>query len=92
MEEKSDEVVFQTAEEAFQKLADLTGKKIMVPDKADPTVAEEEKAQKEESVVSGEFDELSKDIESRGQKYLDIAKQLQTMDKDVGDLGTSLKS
>ena len=84
-----DEVVFQTAEEAFQKLADLTGKKVMVPDKAEPTIAEDSE-QEEETVVSEDVDSLRENFETKGKKYLDIADQLKTMDKDMSDLCSSL--
>lgn len=39
MEQNEQEIIFQSSDEALQMLADVTGKKIMIPDKAEPTVA-----------------------------------------------------
>jgi len=89
MEERQDEVIFQTAEEAFQKLADLTGKKIMVPDKAEPTVAEEN--QEEEAVTGGTTKELADKLREQGEKYGEAADKLEDIDSEIESFGTAIE-
>ena len=87
MDEKAEEVVFQTAEEAFQKLADLTGKKVMVPDKAEPTVAEDENEEEATNAQTGNITEIKEELKTKSEKYKEIADQLGEIEGETNDLG-----
>jgi len=60
---EENEIVFNSSDEALQKLADMTGKKVMVPAKAEPTVAEDEEAVVADNGIPGT---LRKEGEKKG--------------------------
>jgi len=75
MKEEENEIIFNSSEEAFQKLADLTGKKVMIPNQEGPVVENEE-----ESVVSSEAGD---DLRKRGKAYENAA---DLVDKEIESL------
>jgi len=83
------EIVFQSVNEAFQMLADITGKKIIVPDKAEATIASQEDAEQIGDEISNEENNNSETAEDEGPLTPTIEKtekgldELKKINKDV---------
>ena len=92
MEQNEREIIFQSSDEALQMLAEVTGKKIMIPDKAEPTVASQADANQINNEIGDEEDNESeiaedadpvKSIDKKIEGLTKVKTQVQTQVQDA---------
>jgi hypothetical protein len=74
-----EEMYFNTEDEALQALADATGKKIHVLDKAEPTVAGDEESK------SAASEDVPKTLRDRADKYNEIADEIEEKINEIDE-------
>ena len=81
-----EELIFNSVEEACQMLADVTGKKIVIPDKAEPTVASQADADQISDEISEEEANEATTAES------EITQKIDQKIDDLSNLKTEVES